>query len=431
MRDRGIPGGAVANAALNAASFAFNLVTALLLSRFLGAAGYGAYAFALAWSTLLAVPAVLGLPSLIVREIVTYRVHHAWGNVRGIIRRSNQAALATSLTVSLAFASLLWLIDWPPQRLLRPTLVALLLVPLVVLVSMRQSVMQGFGRVVLGRTPEALASPFFAILLLVTLKVSLGGRFSATWALGATVAGASVAAVIGVGLLRRTIPSQVRDATPEYETRSWVLRALPLIAMAAIQTANAQLAVILLGALDSSREAGVFSVANRAAGLMAFLLLATVPTLMPTIAELHERTDTAALQRAVTRAARYVFLGSLPLALVLVAFAGPVLSVFGSDFRSGSTALRILCLGQLVNVATGFVGTILIMIGRAGRLTVGVAAGTALNLGLCAVLIPALGVEGAAIAGAASLAFTNLVLAFMLWHRERIYSPAVGYLGRR
>jgi O-antigen/teichoic acid export membrane protein len=419
--------GAVGNAGLNAAYFVLNLVIALILSHLLGAGGYGAYAFGIAWATLLAVPGVLGIPSLLVRELVAYRVREAWGHVRGVIRRANQVTLTCSCALSLVFATIVWLSNWPADRLLRPTLLALPLVPLISFVSIRQGAMQAFGRVVLARTPETLVSPILTILLVLLFYFGRGNGLSSSSAVAATVIGALVAALVGVVLLRRTIPASVRKAPAVYETRMWAIGALPLVITAAIQTLNGQLGTIFLGALDSSRAAGIFSVASRASAFVAFFLLATVPTLMPTIAELRTEGQSASLQQAVTRSARRVFLISLPLGFLLIVFARPVLSAFGTDFEGGATALRILCVGQLINIASGFVGTIMMMINRAGQLAIGVAAGGLVNLSLCAALIPTLGMNGAAIAGAASLSLMNVLLVYLLWRSERIYSPVVGH----
>jgi O-antigen/teichoic acid export membrane protein len=66
------------------------------------------------------------------------------------------------------------------------------------------------------------------------------------------------------------------------------------------------------------------------------------------------------------------------------------------------------------------------MIDRAGWVTLGVAVGAAINIGLCAALIPTLGAAGAAIAASAGLIVTNVLLVILLWRRERIYSPGIG-----
>jgi O-antigen/teichoic acid export membrane protein len=422
---RAVVGPSLGNALLNGATVVLNLAIALLLSHLIGAEGLGAYSFAIAWVMLLAVPAVMGLPSLVVREVATYRLQERWGNVRGVLRRANQTVVVAGILFPLGFAVSMWLLDWPRPQLREPTLLALPIVLLVAVVSIRQSAMQGFGRVILGRIPEGLASPALAIVLVAALDLALGSRFSASWAVCATVLGVAGSAILGAVLLRRTMPAAVRTAEPRYETREWSRAALPLATIAAIQTVNAQIGLILIGVLRTAREAGIFGVVNRAAGLIPFLLLAIVPVVMPRLAVLRAEGDGVGLQRVVTQSARLALYGSLPVVILLLVAPNAVLSLFGHAFENGDTALQILCVGQLVNVATGLAGTVLIMIRRVDLLTVGVTVGTVVNVLLCVLLIPAFGVNGAAVATSAGVVATNLLLVLLLWRHEHIYSPSV------
>jgi O-antigen/teichoic acid export membrane protein len=418
------------NAGLNAATMLFNLVIVLILTNRLGATRYGAFAFACAFALLLVVPAVLGLPPLVTREIAAYRVRESWGAIRGVIRRTNQAVVGASTVVVAVTLIVFVATGWPHEPLRRPTMIALVLVPLVALTSLRQSAMQGFGRVVLGRTPEGLVAPALTIVLILALALELGHRFSAAWAVGAVVAAGSIAFALGAALFRRTAPSAVRRSRPEYATRAWAFATLPLVLMSGISAVNDQVGVVLVGALGGARHAGIFSVASRAAALIPFFLLAAVPTLMPSIAELHTRGESERLQRLMTHAARLVFFGSLPIVLAVIVFARPLLHVFGSDFGGGVTPLWILALGQVVNVSTGLPGTILIMIGDSSRVTRSVAVGAVTNVALGIALIPSFGATGAAIAGASSIALTNLMLATVLWKSRRISSLPIALAPR-
>ena len=419
------------NAGLNGATLALNFVITLLLSRLLGPEGYGAYAFAIAWGLLLAPFASLGLFPLVVRKLATYRVREDWSRARGLLRRSNQAVLVASLAVTGTAAAVSIVVDWPKPPLFEPTLVALAIVPLIALVLLRQAAMQAFGAVVLARVPETLVVPLLMIVLVLLLETTLSSELSATSAVGAQAAAAACAALLGAYLLRRTLPNEVRRAAPLDETRAWLVGALPILVAIGIGALNVQAATILTGSIAGPEEAGIFSVASRIAALLPFLLLAATPSLMPTIAVLHERGQSEALQRVVIRGARLVFLGSLPLAIAAIVFAEPVLKLFGLDFEAGVTALRIMCLGQLVNVATGFAGVILLMIGETGQLTWSVAAGPAVNLVLSAALIPAFGAVGAAVGTAASIATMNVLMTYLLWRRRRIYSAVLWLRPRR
>jgi O-antigen/teichoic acid export membrane protein len=410
---------------LNAATLVFNFLLALLLSRLLGPDGYGAYAFAVAWALVLAVPGMLGLTPLVVREIATYRVRRDWSRARGLLRRANQAVVAASLVVSVTAAGAFLALDWPEPGVRKPTLVALALIPLLTLVAVRQSAMQGFGAVVLARVPEALVAPMLTIVLVLLLEAWLAGGLSATSAVGSQVLAAAGAALLGVYLLRRTLPDEVRRAEPLDEARAWLVGAAPLLVLSGIQAVNVQAGTILTGSIAGAEEAGIFSVTFRITALLSFLLLATVPALTPTVAELYERGESQLLQRLMARAARLVFLGTVPLALAAIVFARPILHLFGDDFGDGVTALRIMCVGQLIAIATGLPGTILLMVGEAGQATWAVAAGTAVNLLVSATLIPAFGAEGAAVGAAVSVAFMNLLMTYLLWRRRSIYAAAL------
>lgn len=413
--------------AINGSTIAFNFLLSLLLSRILGAAGYGAFAFAVAWASLLAIPAMLGLTPLIVREIATYRVRRDWGRARGLLETANRAVLVASFAASAVAAAVFWLIDWPASDLVRPTLVALPLVPLVAIVAVRQSAMQGLGFVVLARLPEAVVVPALTIVFVLAFDALLAEGLSATAAVGSQVMAAALAALAGVYLLRRTRPAEMRGAEPIRDTRLWLAGALPILVATAIQAINAQAGTILTGSLSGPEEAGIYSVAARVAALLPFLLLATIPPLMPAVAELYERGDAAALQRTLTRAARFVLAGSIPLVVGTFVFAEPILKLFGAEFGEGASALRILCLGQLVVASTGLAGTVLIMIGDAGLATLAVAVGTAANLALTLALAPGLGAAGAATGTAVSIALANTLMVALLWRRRRIDTTLIAH----
>jgi O-antigen/teichoic acid export membrane protein len=97
-----------------------------------------------------------------------------------------------------------------------------------------------------------------------------------------------------------------------------------------------------------------------------------------------------------------------------------VLSLFGDGFASGSAALRILLLGQLVNATAGSVGVMLTMTGHERQAAVVMMVAAAGQIGLSVALIPRFGVEGAAVANAVSLIGWNLALAVPTWRKLRI-----------
>ena len=418
--------GTIGTFGLNALAVVLNFVLVLVLSRSLGAEGYGAYASALAWAGVLSMVAVLGLTPLVVRHIAAYHASEAWGLLRGLLRRANQLVGLASVVTILVAAPIGWLIYRDRPALLQPFLIALLLVPLIPLASLRQAAMQGLGRVVLGRTPDTAIAPTLFIVAIVVAGSALGDRFTATWATGLQVAATACALVLGIVLLRRTLPRSVLRAAPEYEMQSWRRSGASLILLNVVLAASAQVGTIMLGALTTAGDAGVFDAAVRTTRLISFVMLAASYPLMPLVARLHASHEREHLQRTVIRTARGVLLVAVPTGTVVVVFAPVILRVFGAEFDEGATAMRILALGEVANVLTGFGGLVLVMSGRESDLARCVALGAVVNIGLSALLIPTLDVNGAAIATATAMTLSNTAMSLLAWRRLGVWTPVAG-----
>jgi O-antigen/teichoic acid export membrane protein len=250
------------------------------------------------------------------------------------------------------------------------------------------------------------------IAAVLGLRAAAPDRVTSAWAMAAQVGAALVGFLLGAWWLRRTVPAAVRAADRAYD-RAWPRQALPLLALNLVMAANAQVGTIMLGAWGSPSDAGVFNVAFRVTIFISFVMLAASYPLSPAVARLYASGRHVEVERTVVRAARLVLLVSVPVAVVLLALAGPVLSLFGHGFSGGASAVRVMVFGDLVNVLTGFGGLVLVMCGRESDLARSAALGAVLNIGLGALLIPPFGVDGAAVAMAVSLALSNLAMTWL------------------
>jgi O-antigen/teichoic acid export membrane protein len=395
-------------ALLQGGSGVMTFVLAVLLARFLGSVGYGLYSLGYAWSTLLLVPAILGLNTFLVRGIAVYEVKEQWRLMKGLLFRTNQLVLLTSTIIALGgiVVALLWLS--PSFR--GPFCVAMLLVPLTALTLLRQGAMQAFGKVVKGQLPEYLIRPLLIIVVVVLLEVSVPHALTPTTALGANVFGVAVAFTVGAIFLRQTLPSALRSVRPEFATRLWLRASLPMMLISGVWMANNYAATLMVGILDGPGPAGVYTAAQKGAEVIVIILYATNMPLAPAIARLHTRGDRQGLERTTEHMARATLLVSMPIACAFMIFPHLYLGLFGASFQVGTTALMILAFGQLINAAAGPSGNVLIMTGQEGVAVRGVAAGLLANIVLAVILVPPLGVTGGAIAFAVSLILWNTVL---------------------
>lgn len=417
--------GAGGTLALKVVFYVIAFLTSILLARTLGPSGFGAYAYAMAWVVLLGIPATIGMDRLLVRDVAAYAERSSWAEMRGLIRRSNQSATVLSLLLAAAAALVCWLLRGHlSPGILRTLWVSLGLIPVLTLMRLRQSTLQGLHRVVTGQFPELLVMPLTFVGLVGAALLLSAGPLTAPLVMGMQVAAGCVALLVGTVLVMRALPASARGVPPVYETATWMRSAWPLFLVAAMNVVNERVATILLGALRDAESVGVFSVVQRGSELIAFFFLAVGPALAPTIASLSTRGDALQLQQIVVRSARATLVLSLPVGLLLIGFGDRFLLLYGPDFASGRIALAILCVGQLVNVALGPVSLLLLMSGheRDAAWSLGVTA--LIAAGLNAALIPGWGVTGAATATAATVILRSLLLTYLVARRLGVRAHA-------
>jgi O-antigen/teichoic acid export membrane protein len=175
------------------------------------------------------------------------------------------------------------------------------------------------------------------------------------------------------------------------------------------QVVIANIDLIILGFFGTVAEVGIYGAARRLSSLLTFVLTSVNSVLAPKFASLYRRQDTRAMEQLGQFSTKLMVVLTLPPILFFLAAPGWIMQVFGEEFRQGATALVILSLGQLVNVCAGSVCALLLMTGHEREMRNFTTLSLLANVVLCLVLIPRLGIEGAAIASACSLATLNLL----------------------
>jgi len=201
-----------------------------------------------------------------------------------------------------------------------------------------------------------------------------------------------------------------RNLTPRAARFSWAslppldpgIKAFAAAAfgMSALDFLLSQADKILLGHYLNPRVVGVYVLASTLSAFIPMILQSVNQIFAPVIADLHAQSRLEVLQKLFQTLTRWVLAMTFPLALVMIVFSVPLMRLFGPDFQSGWPVLVIGAVGQLVNCGVGSVGYLLLMSGNQRRLIkvqfTMAAAAVLLNI----LLIPALGIVGAASAAA-------------------------------
>ncbi len=402
------------------ACFAF--LNAIILARVLGPEGYGTFANAMAWVSLLTIPATFGFGVLLVRNTAIYRSREKWELLKGLLRFADGFVLVLSVILALVAAMTAGCIfSLPVQATMRHTIwIALGLLPLFALYNLRQSALRGLEYVIRAQLPGMLIRPGLLLAGIFLIYLFRPQHLSAPVAMMVNVGAGVLALGIGIFWLRQLLPSEIKTVKAEYASRTWLKAAFPMLVYGGMQIVLGQTDIVMLGAMRGAGDVGLYAAASRLAYLLIYIIYATEAILAPIMSRMCANGETERLQKLVTRAVRISFWTVFPFSLVLFFLGEPILKIFGSEFTDAKIALMILAVGRLIEVGLGSSALLLAMTGSERTVAITFSVISLTNIALNAFLIPIYGFEGAAIASMVSLVSAKCVLSYYAQNKTGI-----------
>jgi O-antigen/teichoic acid export membrane protein len=265
---------------------------------------------------------------------------------------------------------------------------------------------------------------------LLTMGLGLWGYLAAQVASALLVLGLLARAVWK--LTPKTATAQLESAPgtarmPLFENEV-VAFAVVLFGMQALEFLSSQSDRIMLGIYLNAREVGIYSVAASMVAFVGLFLQSINQIFAPTIAELFSKGEHDLLLRLYQTLTKWSLGLTIPLAFGIMVFAKPLMGVFGPDFREGWPVLAVATVGQLVSCGVGSVGLLLLMSDQQNRMVRAQAITVFLTLGLNFLLIPRLGLIGAAIAAGATNTTLNLLWLRDVRKRMALFPSRQGYI---
>lgn len=398
---------------LKAIQIVLMLGVSVVLARSLGAEGYGVYAFAFALIELFGLPGQLGVVTLVVREVARYQQQGQWARLKGVLHFGLLVVLTVSLVIMLTAGLVAWLLGSKTLDTSLTTLLwGLLLLPLASLTRVLGAALRGLKRITKGLVPESLVQPGgFLLLCGVALLTTSESWLTPDRAMLLHVIAAGFTLLLASAFLIHEIPVLSKPVQALYDTKSWLSAMLPLTLITGMQVVNSRADLVMLGIFGTADDVGIYRVVIDSSLLVLFGLKAINMAVAPHLSSLWASQDLERLQRLVTSTARVAIGFALPIAIVLIVLGKTVLSVvFGTSYGSGSLALTIIVVGQLVNAAFGCVALLLNMTGHERLVARGLTVAALSNVALNLLLIPMFGIEGAAVATVVTLGLWNLSL---------------------
>lgn len=252
---------------------------------------------------------------------------------------------------------------------------------------------------------EDLLRPFFRICLLL-LFIVIGFRFYSMVFVDITAS--FLIMIIGFVIINKIFGFHGKTEAIDADWKKKVLvYSAPFIPLHILR--QKALIVIILGFYVKAAKIGIFSVCFSLAMISIFLLTGIGVAFTPLLSKLFAENNLNTLQATYKSVTRWVFIGTLPIFYLLIAYPRSFLMLFGERYEAGWTALIIFAAGFLFDFGTSFTQNVITMSGRSwwilfNQIIVVIFAGAA-----ALVLIPHYQIIGGALAFTASIILLNIL----------------------
>jgi O-antigen/teichoic acid export membrane protein len=390
----------------------------VVLSRTMGAAEYGYFAFGLSLATVLAIGASMGQQTAILRYWPEEEVAGRHDKALAALRSGGALTLLAGLaltTLTLAGVAVAGAFDsGPPWHLYAA---AALILPMA-LAEYWSSALRAQGSVWTALGPRDILWRVLTPIAIVTLfafEAPLGGWQALL--LTATLLVVALGLQHALARLRRYEIAPgfggVRPYWQEHGTASrWFLTGT------LIDSAALNMDTIFIGLLVTAEAAGIYFNAFRTAGLLTLFMFAITLVVAPMVSRHYHAGEMKQAQAITALCAWAGFLFSLVVFAGYLVFGNQILSLFGGHSTAGYWVLILLSTGLLFDAATGPSRIVMMMTGHERDYVRIWGAIMLVGLLLELAVIPVFGLVGAAAVNALSRAIAQLAIA--RWNRRHI-----------
>lgn len=382
----------------------------VLFARWMGSTEFGVYVYVWTWVLLIGGTVNLGLASSAQRFIPEYTERGQFASLRGFLIGSRW--LVVGVATAIALLGMLGVYLLQPRlesNIVLPLFLACLALPMYALMNMQEGIARCYDWVNLANLPPYVIRQ----VLLIALMGSAYALGLATDAVTATIMGVVTYWLSTAGqyvVLNRRLARVVVAGVRAYAPKYWLSLALPILLVESLYLMLSYCDVIILKQFSSPHEVAVYYAAAKTLALVAFVNYAVAQAAAHKFAEFHVNGDRERLADFLAHVIRLTFWPSFGATVLVIAFGIPLLWLFGRDFTEGYPLMFILAVGLLSRASVGPVERLLIMLDQRFVCAAIYGAAFGVNALLCVLLIPPLGMAGAAVSTSTALVAESILL---------------------
>jgi O-antigen/teichoic acid export membrane protein len=395
---------------IRVAGAALAFLSQIILARLMGRFEYGIFVFVWVLMILFGNLACLGFPTAIIRFLPQYDASGNHDAIRGLNATARLFVVAVSGTLALIGALLLFALRGMVEHYyVMPIFLGLIAVPMISLGDVLDGTARAKHWPVMALSPTFLIRPTL-ILLFMVAAILAGAPRDAVTAMAAALAGAFTSVVLQYLAVTFRLRHHYASGPKTIEFSAWTAVALPIFLVEGVGYLLTNSDVIVVGLFLDPDEVAVYFAAAKTMALVLFVSFAVRAAIGPRFAAILAEGDRSKLAAFATEATRWSFFPALAVGLVVLAAGQLLLSLFGAAFTEGQIVMAILLAGILARALVGPAEVLLTMADKQMLCVYLYAVALVANVGLNVTLIPHLGIEGAAIAGATAMAIEALLL---------------------
>lgn len=411
-------------------AFLFRIASALasyifiyFLAHSYGATGVGI--FSTSWTILMigSVFGKMGFDTSIVRFMAESSGNRSYFRMRNIYKKSLKITLAASLVIALIIMGLSgYFTDWFYETVDAPWMVMLIGVAVIPysLMSFNAESLKGLKKIFPFSIHQNVSVYFGALILLAILQQFYSDSKMIIVALLVIMIVLMISSFSTFRYFLRFYPKHDSFYSRPIPGTSKIIRTtIPMMLTNSLFLVLNWTDVLMLAAMTDDASVGIYNTALKIAALNSLVLIAINSIAMPKYAELYEK-NKLRFKQLVKSVSFISFIVTLPVFLIIVIFPDFIMGIF--NFESGYYALTVLAVGQLFATFSGSTIHLLNMTGKEKVTMYVLMVSVVINFGLNYLLIPILGINGAAWATAISTVLWNLLAVIMIYRYNRFFT---------
>ncbi|TDT74585.1 O-antigen/teichoic acid export membrane protein [Allofrancisella inopinata] len=381
-------------------------ITAILLARHLNINEYGYYIFGVTVATILAVIATMGAGGILARtwgksDLFDYQRDKETFLVQNWYFKRGISIILTTLLLIFSYSHFKGSINYIEIFAL------LFAIPFFV-----ANILQSFF---VAKRIVVLANLLQLGLRLIMLFITI---FFIVWYVSGTVT--LVASMVTVMLiyitliwLRQLKKYSFKSSKPSGSNLSFALMQWGLLLLS-------QIDILILKGISDTKSIALYGVALQLSALVSFVLNAVNSNVLSQIADDYKNCSLLEFQKRVTSYTKIIFFLSIFAIIGLLVCGYPITLLYGEQYTVSYYIFSILMVGQIINVLSGCVATILNMAGYEKKTCIAFYIALLINIVLGIIFTEIWGVYGLAVASSLSMTYWNIHLLYQVVTKLKI-----------